>query len=293
MAVLRVGHGDGPPSLVACHRSVRAVRAHAGFTLIELLVTIAIISLLIAVLFPAIRTVREQGRIVVCLANLRNLGVAHYGYFLESDRVPVGVRSGPRSGADTIAPWSFGGKGNREIWPEAHRWGPHQRPMNTYLYPGVSFRPWNYEEIADDDRPHLPVFRCPSDTTSYAFLPWGEPYDVSAYDDIGTSYTQNMIYTSCQCSFAQTGSDLQSSLDVGLSTLAMRYGDRFIYYLEEAANEGISRQKQYMGDHGEMDRYTVLYLAGHAAYIRMDTTEPIGDGWTMLDPELPNPYDDE
>ncbi|MEP0848321.1 MAG: DUF1559 domain-containing protein [Phycisphaerae bacterium] len=263
-------------------------RSRLGFSIVELLVVIGIISALIALMFPALRLAREQARIVKCLTNLRQIGIAHQGYYDETNRVPAGVRDTMRS--ETIAPWSFGGIGNRERWPWILRWSAGQRPMNYYLYPGA-VSPTEERNIPDEERPDLAVYRCPSDSFSYAFLPWGEPYDVSAYEDIGSSYTQNMLYTSCQCSFV-TNSDLQTSLDIGLSRLAMRYGDRFIYYLEEPANEAISRQRRYKGHHGEVGGHTVLYLDGHAAYIHIDTTEPLGDGWTMLDPELPNPFDD-
>ena len=51
-----------------------------AFTLIELLVVIAIIAMLLSMLLPALREAREQGKRVVCLTNLKNLGMAYNFY---------------------------------------------------------------------------------------------------------------------------------------------------------------------------------------------------------------------
>ncbi len=47
-----------------------------AFTLIELLVVVAIIAVLVAVLLPALALARSQARAVVCMSNLRQIGVA-------------------------------------------------------------------------------------------------------------------------------------------------------------------------------------------------------------------------
>jgi prepilin-type N-terminal cleavage/methylation domain-containing protein len=60
-----------------CSNVVPAARA---FTLIELLVVIAIIAILIAILLPALASVRRTGRHAVCQANLQQTGRGHHAY---------------------------------------------------------------------------------------------------------------------------------------------------------------------------------------------------------------------
>lgn len=56
-----------------------------GFTLIELLVVIAIIALLLAILSPALKKVKEQAREVICKAHLHQWGIIFPMYTNDHD----------------------------------------------------------------------------------------------------------------------------------------------------------------------------------------------------------------
>jgi len=72
-----------------------------GFTLIELLVVVAIIAVLVAILLPAIASAREQARGIVCLSNLRQLGMCVQRYVDENNSV-MHASYGP---GKTVSPW--------------------------------------------------------------------------------------------------------------------------------------------------------------------------------------------
>ena len=62
-----------------------------GFTLIELLVVIAIIALLLAILMPSLKAAKRHGEKVVCLSNLKQIGMAANLYANDyEDRIPRG-----------------------------------------------------------------------------------------------------------------------------------------------------------------------------------------------------------
>lgn len=56
-----------------------------GFTLVELLVVISIIALLLAILMPSLNKARRQVKFIVCLNNMKQLGISSYQYAIDHD----------------------------------------------------------------------------------------------------------------------------------------------------------------------------------------------------------------
>ncbi|HUG91228.1 MAG TPA: DUF1559 domain-containing protein [Planctomycetaceae bacterium] len=64
-------------------------RARGGMSLVELLTVMAIISLLAALLLPAVSAARERARMVQCANNLKQMGIAVLGFHADRGRFPT------------------------------------------------------------------------------------------------------------------------------------------------------------------------------------------------------------
>jgi prepilin-type N-terminal cleavage/methylation domain-containing protein len=64
--------------------------ARRGFSLVELLVTIGIITLLMALLLPAVQSVREAARLTQCRNNLKQIGLSWLAHEAQLDTFPAG-----------------------------------------------------------------------------------------------------------------------------------------------------------------------------------------------------------
>lgn len=81
--------------------------ARRGLTLIELLVVIAVLSILIGLLFPSLRSMREAGRSAMCASNVRQMAVAVNQYAVTYRYYPVATRWSNDGGTYTTHEWDF------------------------------------------------------------------------------------------------------------------------------------------------------------------------------------------
>ena len=65
-------------------------RQSLGFTLVELLVVIAVIGILIALLIPAVQSVREAARKTDCMSRIRQIGIATSMFYDTNKAFPPG-----------------------------------------------------------------------------------------------------------------------------------------------------------------------------------------------------------
>ncbi len=95
-----------------------------GFTLIELLVVIAIIALLLAILLPSLRMVKEQARRMICATHLKSIGngLAIWGDANDNKAIPNCHKDGSETYnlGPTWNPWNsyiIGAEMDDPAWP--------------------------------------------------------------------------------------------------------------------------------------------------------------------------------
>lgn len=144
------------------------MRRSRGFTLIELLVTIAIISLLIALLLPAVQSAREAARRTQCSNNLKQIGLALHNYHdLHRIFPPASIR--PRGFIDN------GRDHPRTTWAISILPMLEQAPLFQQFDSTVDSTEFVNQSVT---WAHVPGYRCPTDPGAGALF---EPVLGSTY----------------------------------------------------------------------------------------------------------------
>lgn len=245
-------------------------RQSDGFTLIELLVVISIIAMLLAVLLPTLRRVREIAKRVTCQTQLRQAAVA-WNMYLDNFK--------QRFYQGQNANHNYGGWRGIEGQTPSPQW-PAGRPLNGYVdLP---------DELLTDEQSQ--IFHCPADRGGYRpFLVYEKVYRA-----VGTSYQTNIFLigqNSCGA-FSSWTAELDQKISVSLKKMTLyRAGDpsRLLLIGDYGwVNQWKPRKDPYpewkaLAEwHGKEDWHNLSFLDGHVSFMEVQKGIYVDDEYCVL-----------
>src|SRR6267154_2461133 len=139
-------NGSNRPDPIPPYSVVPASRHAVGFTLIELLVVIAIISILAAMLLPALSKAKLKGQGIQCMSNHRQLTLAWRLYSEDNlEKLVLASHSGTANNPNDQYAWT---------WTEMDFTA---NPKNWDINADITLRPlWPYNKTPG-------IYKCPAD----------------------------------------------------------------------------------------------------------------------------------
>lgn len=258
-----------------------------GFTLVELLVVVAVIALLLGLLLPALSKAREQGRLMVCLNNMRDITMAANSYAADQDGLwPVMPCLVLPDGRPLFSSWQYGGKTTSDYWI-SYGSGTFkridERPLNPYVAPDTILK-----DPQPGERLELTTYRCPSDPGTLQRSFWNsntipDPR-VTCYDDVGTSYHLNVQWW--------YNGAIPNNRGVSTVKLWQRYSNMFklanfqrpslfAWNYDQTMDLVAVGGYNKLGDHGGHNRATVSFMDGHVNYTEAKPKQLTSDDYTL------------
>ncbi len=220
-------------------------RVWVALTLVELLVVLAIVSLLAALLFPALAKAREQSRKAVCAFNLRQIGVALMMYVQDCDE-------------------AFPNDGNPYLW-----WGRYWRWL-LMPYLGLLQKHSGNPLMATSGVPG--ILLCPSDDVA------PKKWDSTSYGYSAAFYhspeqieqmTTEDLYKRDPCNYPHP--------NVTQYLAQVRYPSRKAVFAEWLSNhEPVENDKGWWDWEGGGN---YLFVDGHVKYLRATQVLPAVNGY--------------
>jgi prepilin-type N-terminal cleavage/methylation domain-containing protein/prepilin-type processing-associated H-X9-DG protein len=193
-----------------------------GFTLVELLVVIAIIGTLIALLLPAIQSVRESGRRVSCSNHLKQLGDALHNFESARKCLPTGADAKQWEAAPSLAYTFYRWSTFAHLTPYLEQTTAHNSlDLSVPLYTNIA------AVVAKQNRAGvalvIPLFLCPADDGAAVAAGFGPlNYTACAGDgsDGGSPFqTNGLFYINSQTRIRDITDGTSKTIAMSESTL--------------------------------------------------------------------------
>ncbi|MCM8532716.1 MAG: DUF1559 domain-containing protein [Lentisphaeraceae bacterium] len=232
------------------------IKLKRNFTLIELLTVISILGILASLLLPSIKDAREKTKSVVCLSNLKQIGVGFMQFSINHDaKLPAWAQANNES--------TFMAYGNPSVmWDE-----------NIASYLGITIKnpELGSRSLKEDVTGPVSIFSCPSDEVVRA-------QDNSYPSSYGYNRGGLGVHDFIRVTAVEKPSQVLSTSDTPMDT----------HYFGYATNSEVTPEKQrrnYLGMHlpnGSGEKYNYLFIDGHSQNLSLQST--LGNG-TITSPK--------